>query len=151
MSFKAVLEADIKGFSNNIDKAISDVDRLEKTTLQKLSKVGDSFISIGRKASVLSVALVAAGGKAFSMAADFQDAFGATEQIFKDNADTVQNWANNLDTSYGIAKKEALSYSNLMGSMLINIGNLTEKEASKQSLPLCRFGSQTNFRQQKRP
>lgn len=136
MSFKAVLEADIKGFSNNIDKAISDVDRLEKTTLQKLSKVGDSFISIGTKASILSVALVGVGGKAFSMAADFQDALGATEQIFKDNSDTVQNWANNLDTSYGIAKKEALSYSNLMGSMLINIGKLTEKEASKQSAKL---------------
>ena len=136
MSFKAVLEADIKGFSNNIDKAISDVDRLEKTTLQKLSKVGDSFISIGKRASILSVALVGVGGKAFSMAADFQDALGATEQIFKDNSDTVQNWANNLDTSYGIAKKEALSYSNLMGSMLINIGNLTEREASKQSAKL---------------
>lgn len=136
MSFKAVLEADIKGFTNNIDKAIGSVDKLEKTTLQKLSKVGDSFISIGRKASVLSVALVAAGGKAFSMAADFQDALGATEQIFKDNADTVQNWANNLDTSYGIAKKEALEYSNLMGSMLINIGKLTEEQASKQSAKL---------------
>lgn len=136
MSFKAVLEADIKGFSNNIDKAISDVDRLEKTTLQKLSKVGDSFIGIGKKASILSVALVGVGAKAFSMAADFQDALGATEQIFKDNSDTVQDWANNLDTSYGIAKKEALSYSNLMGSMLINIGNLTEKEASKQSAKL---------------
>jgi hypothetical protein len=136
MSFKAVLEADIKGFSNNIDKAISDVDRLEKTTLQKLSKVGDSFIGIGKKASILSAALVGVGAKAFSMAADFQDALGATEQIFKDNSDTVQDWANNLDTSYGIAKKEALSYSNLMGSMLINIGNLTEKEASKQSAKL---------------
>ena len=136
MSFKAVLEADIKGFSSNIDKAISDVDRLEKTTLQKLSKVGDSFIGIGKKASILSVALVGVGGKAFSMAADFQDALGATEQIFKDNSDTVQNWANNLDTSYGIAKKEALEYSNLMGSMLINIGNLTEEQASKQSAKL---------------
>lgn len=136
MSFKAVLEADIKGFSNNIDKAISDVDRLEKTTLQKLSKVGDSFIGIGKKASILSVALVGVGAKAFSMAADFQDALGATGQIFKDNSDTVQDWANNLDASYGIAKKEALEYSNLMGSMLINIGNLTEEQASKQSAKL---------------
>lgn len=136
MSFKAVLEADIKGFSSNIDKAISDVDRLEKTTLQKLSNVGDSFIGIGKKVSILSVALVGVGAKAFSMAADFQDALGATQQIFKDNSDTVQAWANNLDTSYGIAKKEALEYSNLMGSMLINIGNLTEKEASKQSAKL---------------
>ncbi len=136
MGFKAVLEADIKGFSSNIDKAISDVDRLEKTTLQKLSKVGDSFIGIGKKASILSVAVAAAGVKAFEMAADFQDALGATQQIFKDNSDTVAEWANNLDTSYGIAKKEALEYSNLMGSMLINIGKLTEEEASKQSAKL---------------
>jgi hypothetical protein len=136
MSFKAVLEADIKGFSNNIDKAISDVDRLEKTTLQKLSKVGDSFISIGKKASILSVAVAAAGAKAFSMAADFEDAMGATDQIFKDASGSVQAWANNLDTSYGIAKKEALSYSNLMGSMLVNIGKLTEEQASKQSAKL---------------
>lgn len=136
MSFKAVLEADIKGFSNNIDKAISDVDRLEKTTLQKLSKVGDSFISIGQKASILSVAVAAAGAKAFSMAADFQDALGATDQVFKGSSDQVKEWADNLDTSYGIAKKEALSYSNLMGSMLVNIGKLTEDQASKQSAKL---------------
>lgn len=136
MSFKAVLEADIKGFSNNIDKAISDVDRLEKTTLQKLSKVGDSFISIGKKASVLSVALVAAGGKAFSMAADFEDAMGATDQVFKTSSEEIQNWAKSLSSEYGVAKKEALEYANLMGTMLKNIGNLTEREASAQSKKL---------------
>lgn len=136
MSFKATIEADIKGFTNNIDKAIGSVDKLEKTTLQKLSSIGNSFVSIGKRASILSVALVGVGAKAFEMAADFEDALGATEQIFKDNSDTVAEWANNLDTSYGIAKKEALSYSNLMGSMLINIGKLTEEQASKQSAKL---------------
>jgi len=136
MSFKATIEADIKGFTNNIDKAISSVDKLEKTTLQKLSNIGNSFVSIGKRASILSVALVGVGAKAFSMAADFEDALGATGQIFKDNSDTVQDWANSLDTSYGIAKKEALEYSNLMGSMLINIGKLTEEQASKQSAKL---------------
>ena len=136
MSFKAVLEADIKGFSNNIDKAIGSVDKLEKTALQKLSNIGNSFISVGKKASILSVALVGVGAKAFSMASDFEDALGATQQIFKDNSDTVAEWANNLDTSYGIAKKEALEYSNLMGSMLINIGKLTDEQATKQSAKL---------------
>ena len=136
MSFKATIEADIKGFTNNIDKAIGSVDKLEKTTLQKLSSIGNSFVSIGKRASILSVALVGVGAKAFSMAADFEDALGATGQIFKDNSDTVAEWANNLDTSYGIAKKEALSYSNLMGSMLINIGKLTEDQATKQSAKL---------------
>ena len=139
MSFKAVLEADISNWQSNLNKAgaqLEAFDRKVKEQTKGLRYLGDSFINVGKKASILSVAVAAAGAKAFSMAADFQDALGATEQIFKDNSDTVQNWANNLDTSYGIAKKEALEYSNLMGSMLINIGNLTEKEASKQSAKL---------------
>jgi len=136
MGFKATIEADIKGFTDNIDKAIGSVNKLEKTTLQKLSGIGNSFVSVGKRASILSAALVGVGAKAFSMAADFEDALGATEQIFKDNSDTVAEWANNLDTSYGIAKKEALEYSNLMGSMLVNIGKLTEEQAAKQSAKL---------------
>ena len=136
MSFKAIIEADIRNFNQNIDKARVEMDRLEKSTTRNLSKIGDSFISIGKKASILSAGLVAVGTKSFLMAADFEDAVGATEQIFKDSADAVSSWAEGLDTSFGIAKKEALEYSNLMGSMLINIGNLTEKEASKQSAKL---------------
>ncbi len=60
MSFKATIEADIKGFTDNIDKAVGSVDKLEKTTLQKLSKVGDSFVKIGAKASIFSTAIVGA-------------------------------------------------------------------------------------------
>jgi phage-related protein len=70
------------------------------------------------------------------MASDIEDAVGATEQIFGNNADTVNAWASKLDSSFGIAKKEALEYSNLMGTMLINIGKLTKEEASKQSARL---------------
>ncbi len=136
MSFKATIEADIKGFTNNIDKAIGSVDKLEKTTLQKLSKVGDSFVSIGKKASILSAALVGVGAKAFSMAADFEDAMGATDQVFKTSSEEIQNWAKSLSSEYGVAKKEALEYANLMGTMLKNIGNLTEREASAQSKKL---------------
>ena len=39
------------------------------------------------------------------MAADMQDALGATEQIYEKSADTVVEWADKLDSSYGIAKK----------------------------------------------
>lgn len=60
MSFKATIEADIKGFTDNIDKAISSVDKMEKTTLQKLSKIGDSFVKIGAKASIFSTAVAGA-------------------------------------------------------------------------------------------
>ena len=136
MSFTAIITADAKGFEKAIDQAQAKIDGLEKTVGQRLSSIGDKFTDIGRKASVLSAAIVAAGGASFKMAADFQDALGATDQVFKDASGSVQAWANNLDTSYGIAKKEALEYSNLMGSMLVNIGKLTEEQAAKQSAKL---------------
>ena len=136
MSFTAKITADITKFEQNIDKAIDSTNRLEKPFWQKLSNMGDSFVNVGKKASVLSAALVAAGSKAFMMAADFEDAIGATGQIFGENADIVKGWADTLGTEYGIAKKEALEYSNLMGSMLINIGKLTEEQAARQSAKL---------------
>ncbi len=136
MSFTAKITADITKFEQNIDKAVDSTNRLEKTVSQKLTNMGDSFVNVGKKASILSAALVAAGGKAFMMAADFEDAIGATGQIFSDNADIVKGWAETLGTEYGIAKKEALEYSNLMGSMLINIGKLTEEQAARQSAKL---------------
>ena len=136
MSFTAKITADITKFEQNIDKAVNSTNRLEKTVLQKLTNMGDSFVNVGKKASILSAALVAAGGKAFMMAADFEDAIGATGQIFSENADIVKGWAETLGTEYGIAKKEALEYSNLMGSMLINIGKLTEEQAARQSAKL---------------
>ena len=136
MSFTAIITADAKGFEKAIDQAQAKIDGLEKTVGQRLSSIGDKFTDIGRKASVLSAAIVAAGGASFKMAADFQDALGATDQVYKQSSDTVKQWAQNLSSQYGIAKSEALSYSNMMGSMLVNIGQLTEEQAAKQSQKL---------------
>ena len=136
MSFTAKITADIANFEKGVEQATRSIDGLQRNVEQKLSGIGRSFENIGKKASILSAVLVAAGGKAYMMAADFEDALGATGQIFKENADIVRNWSDNLGTEYGIAKKEALEYSNLMGSMLINIGRLTEQEAAKQSAKL---------------
>ena len=136
MSFTAIITADAKGFEKAIDQAQAKIDGLEKTVGQRLSSIGDKFTDIGRKASVLSAAIVAAGGASFKMAADFQDALGATDQVYKQSSDTVKEWAQNLSSQYGIAKSEALSYSNMMGSMLVNIGQLTEEQAAKQSQKL---------------
>ena len=58
---------------------------------------------------------------------------GASDQIFKDASKEVKNWADSLESYYGIAESEALTYANTMGAMLQNIGGLTEQEAAKQS------------------
>ena len=137
MSFVASIQADINDFQRNLDRAQARLDVFAATVGERIAKVGRSFQLIGGAMTVgVTAPLVAAGKAAFEMAAEFEDALGATDQIFKDASDATKKWADNLPTYFGIAKKEALEYSNMMGSMLVNIGNMTEQEASKQSAKL---------------
>lgn len=119
-------KADLKQFSTEM-----------QNVGREMEKIGSKMQTIGATmTAAITLPLVAMGAAAYNMAADFEDALGATNQVFKDAADSTMNWANALPTYYGIAKKEALEYSNMMGSMLQNIGNLTEQEASQQSAKL---------------
>lgn len=119
-------KADLKQFSTEM-----------QNVGREMEKIGSKMQTIGATmTAAITLPLVAMGAAAYNMAADFEDAMGATNQVFKDAADSTMNWANALPTYYGIAKKEALEYSNMMGSMLQNIGNLTEQEASQQSAKL---------------
>ena len=152
MSFTAKIDADVKGFEQGVDKASQAINKLQNTVENRLTAIGTSFQNIGAKASILSAALVGIGAKAFTMAADFQDAMGATEQIFKGSSGIIKDWADNLSTSYGIAKKEAIEHANIMGSMLQNIGGLSEEMAGKTAGNLVElagdltamFGGQTS-------
>ncbi|HZK25082.1 MAG TPA: phage tail tape measure protein, partial [Oscillospiraceae bacterium] len=62
MSFNAIISADVKNFEAGIDKAIGDIDKLAKTASEKLERIGKSFENAGKKASIMSAAIVAAGG-----------------------------------------------------------------------------------------
>lgn len=139
MSFTAVLKADIEDFKKKLDEASKKLDGLEKEIDKKTKSIGESFTNLGKKTAVLSVALTGIGVAAFNMASDFEDALGATDQVFKESSEEIKNWAKNLNSQYGIAKKEALEYSNLMGTMLINIGNLSREEAAKTSSNLVQL------------
>src|SRR5678816_1884262 len=99
-TFSASIQADINNFQANIGKATQSIDKFSQNVGRQLDKVGDSFTKIGKKASILSAALVAAGTKSFLMAADIEDAVGATEQIFKKNANSVNAWAGNFCLLY---------------------------------------------------
>lgn len=104
---------------------------------QKMQNLGDKMTDVGKNMSLkVTAPIVAAGGAAFKMAADMEDAVGATDQIYKKSADAVKDWADQLESYYGIAESEALEYANMMGTMLVNIGGLTEEEAAKQAATL---------------
>ena len=109
-------------------------------TSGKFKEFGNKVGSMGKELTAKVTAPIAAAGTAsFKMAADYQDALGATDQVFKNSAGTMKEWANSMPSYYGIAKGEALEYSNTMGAMLKNIGGLTEEQAAKQSQSLTQL------------
>lgn len=137
MSFIAAIQANIDDFSRNLDRAQARLDVFSDTVGSKIEALGSKFQKVGTVMSLaLTTSLTAMGKASYDFAADFEDALGATDQIFTESADGVKKWANDLETYFGISKKEALEYSNLMGSMLVNIGKLTEDQAAKQGAKL---------------
>lgn len=121
----------------NFEKQLKDTGITAEQVSKKLKDVGEKVTDIGKDLSLkVTAPIVAAGAASFKMAADMQDAVGATEQIYKNAADAVKEWANSLPSYYGIAESEALEYANMMGTMLVNIGGLTEEQAAKQAQTL---------------
>lgn len=107
------------------------------TASTKIKSVGDTVSGVGKKLTTfVTLPLLGVGAASFVMAANLEDAIGATNQIFKDQSTEMQNWAKGLQTYYGISEAQALSYANTMGAMLQNIGGLTQEEAAKQSQTL---------------
>lgn len=140
MSFTAKIQADIDNFQTNLDRAQARMDRFSKDIGAKVAKLGSTFQKLGGVVSVgITAPLTAAGVAAFNMATDFEDALGATDEVFQESSASIKDWANNLETYYGVAKKEALEYSNMMGTMLTNIGGLSRKEAAETSQNLVQL------------
>jgi len=124
---------DISGLDSSLKQAKKDLNNFNKD----VDKIAGGISNIGSKLTTgLTLPIVGAGAAAFKMAADMQDAMGATDQIFKSSASTMKDWADNLPTYYGVAEGEALEYANMMGSMLQNIGGMSEEAAAKQAQTL---------------
>lgn len=119
---------------------LKDLEKQAQNSNVVLAKIGATSQQVADKAgniatamAPVSVAITATATAAFSAASDLQDALGATEQIFARQAVAMEEWAGNLESYYGIAKGEALTYANTMGAMLQNIGGLTEEQAARQA------------------
>lgn len=131
----AVGEASLKSLETQAAKT--------NTTLSNVAtvsnKIADSAGNISKKMAPATLAIAGIGAVAFNAASEAEDAIGATDQIFKSQSETMQRWADSLETYYGIAGTEALTYANTMGAMLQNIGGLSEAEAAKQSQTLVKL------------
>ena len=65
MSFIAQITADISNFENNIKKAVDATNSSAQKMQASFDKLGDSFVNIGEKASILSAGLVICGYEAY--------------------------------------------------------------------------------------
>ncbi len=141
-------EAQYRAFQREIVETESKLKNFEKQLREvasfKLDNLAKQFKEVGAKMSgfgkslstKVTAPIVGVGAASFVMAADLEDAFGATDQIFKNASEDVKKWADGLEGYYGIAENKALEYANTMGAMLQNIGGLSEQEAAKQSQTL---------------
>ncbi len=111
-----------------------------KNISKDLGKAGKKISQAGKNMTMgVTLPAAAAGAAAFKMAADMEDAMGAADQIFGKSAENMKSWAKGLESYYGIATGEAVEYGNMMGSMLQNIGGLTEDEAASQAQTLIKL------------
>lgn len=126
----AAIDVDQEKFNKGLKSAENSFKGLASKldgTSAKMKKIGTGM-TMG-----VTMPILGAAAASFKLAADMQDAMGATEQIFKTSADSMKDWAKDLDVFYGISSQQALEYSNTMGAMLQNIGGLSEDEAARQA------------------
>lgn len=142
-----VSEDQYRAFQREVIKAEQELEKFERQlketsfSAEKLGKslqdAGQKMTGVGKDLSMkVTAPIVAVGAASYKMAADLEDAMGATDQIYKASAEAIKQWASQLESYYGIAEGEALEYANMMGTMLVNIGGLTEEQASKQAQTL---------------
>lgn len=136
---KIIIEAFNKS-QKAFDEANEQIEKTEKkykSMTDKMEASGAKMQDVGKKMTkYLTLPILGLGAVAFKAGAEMQDAMGAVETIFKKSGDTVKKWADTLPTYYGIAKTEAMQYASVMGSMMKNIGGMTDEEAAKQSAKL---------------
>lgn len=135
-------ESKLKHFETQLKNSqgfVSFADKMDQAG-KKMQELGNKATQAGKNLSMaVTLPVLGAGAAAFKMAADVEDALGATEQTYGHAAEAMKKWANSLESYYGIAENEALEYGNMMGSMLKNIGGLTEEQAADQAQTLIKL------------
>lgn len=88
--------------------------------------------ALGGLAAGFSIAAVAGGVKEIvGMAGDAEQSIGAIDTVFKDNAQTMHDWAATAAQTVGISGNEYRELGTLLGSQLKNMGTPMDEIADK--------------------
>lgn len=112
--------------------------------LDNVGKKAKGFQGVMAKAALpaaaVGAALVAVGAKAIKSASDLQQAQGAVESIFGNQAGAVEELSKNSANSMGLAQSAYLQYAAVVGAALTNAG-FTTKQAVGESNKIMQRGA----------
>jgi hypothetical protein len=143
------IKADLKGFDAELQKgAAKSGDKAVATMGGRMSKgfkevgkglgaglgLGAGIAAFGALDSAVS-GIVGSFGKAVDAASDFREASALGGQVFEDNADQIEAWAETAAESMGASATEAINLSAQFGNAFKNVGfSLDETTAKSMEL-----------------
>jgi hypothetical protein len=131
ISVGAKTGAAVKGI-NDVSKALEHQATTAEKTRAYLKKAMPAALAV-------TGALVTGGALAIKAASDQEQAFGALDSVFKNQAASMQEWAKGQE-EIGLSATEAGNAAALLGSQLKNSGS-SAKEAAEQSQKLVGLGA----------
>lgn len=115
--------------AKGVTEATSNFDRLQGT-VNRLTPA----------ASVAAAGLAAAGKVVTDSASRQQQAMGAVDSVFKDNASTIKNWASSAAEAVGLSKAEYGEFASVLGAQFNNLG-VDAQQATQNTNDLITLGA----------
>lgn len=113
------LNAELVGVNNELKKNQNELTESEKKMQQYVDKVGEVGKSLTRN---ITAPVLAAGGVAFKMAADYEQALGKMEVVFEQNSRDIESWASNALADFGLARSSAVGMASDFGALFKGMG-----------------------------
>lgn len=118
------VEADTSG----VDDAIKDTEQAFRDAEKDIDKSGDKIAGVFKKISVAALAMKAAkalvdfGKEAVGLASDLEEVQNVVDVTFGASSNTIETWAKNAGTQFGLTEIQAKKFTSTIGAMLKSAG-----------------------------
>ncbi|NCB09077.1 MAG: hypothetical protein EOM73_13050, partial [Bacteroidia bacterium] len=139
----ANLDKATKSGTANIKKEIEGIGDASDKAGRKAIDLGNKLSSMGGIAAkgltvaasaiaAIGTAMAAAGGYAIKMASDLSEVQNVVDTTFGANTETINKWAKDAGTAFGLSELEAKKYTSTLGAMTKSMG-LTDGQTLEMS------------------
>lgn len=131
----------IVGDVSNLKSALGQADTSMSAFEQKMQRIGDSMVNIGKKMTVgISLPIAAVGVASVKAASDLEQSIGATESVFGDAIETIDKFAEKSVDAVGLSERAYRELAAVAGAQLKNLG-LSQEAAAEGANKLIKIGA----------